>query len=450
MILAECNYHIYDKKLLVIIQCFEHWRLELECTELFIQMFINHQTLKIFMKNKQLTWRQVNYLDILFKFNFQIIFRSDKMNTKVNALIRMSLINVSESTQRTEDRYQIILTLDRVNILAIESEVNLYQWVKDVNKTNELCNEYKQAINENKLKLHSIELKHCKIIDNVLFRKNLLWVSENMHTKLLKKIHDQSFIFHSDNWRTIDLVQRFYYWSDYWATIRRYIWNCDVYQRSKTSRNSINKLLHSLSISQKRWKDIVINFITELSLSEEYNVICTIICQLIKKHHYVFYHWKDDDISVEETVWIMLWNVYWLHDLSSSIVSNRDFQFISTIWQSLCKWLRITTSLLTVYHSEINDQSEWVNQDVERELRIYCNYMQNDWAKWLSMMKFSENFNIFSIISMTSFYFNKEFHSWMSFDSDTTDYEITHERLEARKADDIIIQMKKLLIFDHQ
>ena len=70
MIFAECNYHIYDKKLLVIIQCFKHWRLELECTELLIQIFINHQTLKIFMKNKQLTWRQVNYLDILFKFNF--------------------------------------------------------------------------------------------------------------------------------------------------------------------------------------------------------------------------------------------------------------------------------------------------------------------------------------------------------------------------------------------
>ncbi len=206
MILAECNYHIYDKKLLVIIQCFEHWRLKLECTELLIQMFIDHQTLKIFMKNKQLTRRQVNYLDILFKFNFQIIFRSDKMNTKVNALIRMSLIDVFESTQRTEDRYQIILTLNRVDILAIESEVDLYQWVKDVNKTNELCNEYKQAISKNKLKLHSTELKHCKIVDDVLFRKDLLWVSENMHTKLLQKIYDQSFISHSDNQRTIDLV----------------------------------------------------------------------------------------------------------------------------------------------------------------------------------------------------------------------------------------------------
>ncbi len=199
MISVECNYHIYDKKLLAIIRCIEHWRLKLECTELLIQMFINHQTLKIFTKNKQLTWCQVNYLNILFKFNFQIIFQSGKMNTKVNALIKMFLINISQSTQRTEDHYQIILTLDRINILAIESEVDFYQWVKDINKMNELCNEYKQAISENKLKLHSIELKYCEIIDDILFRKDLLWVSENIHTKLLKKIHDQSFISHSDN-----------------------------------------------------------------------------------------------------------------------------------------------------------------------------------------------------------------------------------------------------------
>jgi len=51
---------------------------------------------------------------------------------------------------------------------------------------------------------------------------------------------------------------------------------------------------------------------------------------------------------------------------------------------------------------------------------------------------------------MISFYFNKEFHLRMSFDSDTTDYETTCERHEARKADDIVIQMKELLSFDHQ
>ncbi len=192
------------------------------------------------------------------------------------------------------------------------------------------------------------------------------------------------------------------------------------------------------------------NFIIELSLSEDYNIICIIICHFIKKHHYVFCHWRDEDISVEEIIWIMLWNVYQLHDLFSFIVLNRDFQFISTMWQSLCKRLKITTNLSTVYHSEIDDQSKWVNQKIERKLRIYCNYMQNDWAKWLSMIEFNENSNIFSIISMISFYFNKKFHSWMNFDSDTTDYKTIHERLEARKVNNIIIQMKELLIFDHQ
>ena len=63
------------------------------------------------MKNKQLSQWQVNYLNILLKFNFQIVFRSGKMNTKVDALTRMSLANVSESAQRLEDHFQTILTL---------------------------------------------------------------------------------------------------------------------------------------------------------------------------------------------------------------------------------------------------------------------------------------------------------------------------------------------------
>ncbi len=66
------------------------------------------------------------------------------------------------------------------------------------------------------------------------------------------------------------------------------------------------------------------------------------------------------------------------------------------------------------------------------------------------MVEFSDNSNIFSITSMTLFYFNKEFHPRMSFDSDTTDYETTRERLEARKADDIAIRMKELLSFGRQ
>ena len=39
------------------------------------------------MKNKQLTRRQIEYLNILFNFNFKTIFRINKTNIKVDALI---------------------------------------------------------------------------------------------------------------------------------------------------------------------------------------------------------------------------------------------------------------------------------------------------------------------------------------------------------------------------
>ncbi len=42
MFSAECNYKIYDKKLLIIIWAFEHWWLELKLINISIKMFINH------------------------------------------------------------------------------------------------------------------------------------------------------------------------------------------------------------------------------------------------------------------------------------------------------------------------------------------------------------------------------------------------------------------------
>jgi hypothetical protein len=54
----------------------------------------------------------------------------------------MFIVDISKTVKRTEDHYQIILIFDRVDVLIIEFEVDLYQQVRDVNKMSELCNEY--------------------------------------------------------------------------------------------------------------------------------------------------------------------------------------------------------------------------------------------------------------------------------------------------------------------
>ena len=61
---AECNYQIYDKELLAIIRCLEHWRPELECTEIPVKIFTDHKGLMYFAEGRDLSRRQARYLDM--------------------------------------------------------------------------------------------------------------------------------------------------------------------------------------------------------------------------------------------------------------------------------------------------------------------------------------------------------------------------------------------------
>ncbi len=232
-----------------------------------------------------------------------------------------------------------------------------------------------------------------------------------------------------------------------WKTIDQYIWNCYICQCSKTSRNKSNDLLQSLLIFEQRWQNIAMNFIINLFDSSKYNVILTIICRLLKKRHYISCIIDDEDITVEKTAEMLIQLVYWTYDLSSFIVSDRDSQFISILWKFLCKWLSIFLQLFIVYHSQINDQSERVNQNIKRYLQFFCSYMQNDWFKWLFMIEFVDNNILFSIIFLIFFFMNKNFHSHMSFDSDIIEYESTRERLQIIRVEDIFNHMNKTLIF---
>ncbi len=113
----------------------------------------------------------------------------------------------------------------------------------------------------------------------------------------------------------------------------------------------------------------------------------------------------------------------------------------------LCKWLSISFQLFIVYHFQIDDQSERVNQNIKRYLWFFCSYMQNDWFKWLSMIEFVDNNILSSVIFLTFFFMNKNFHSHMSFDPDIIEYESTRERLQIDQVKNISEQMNKTLIF---
>ncbi len=121
MFSAECNYKIYDKELLIIIQAFEHWWFKLKLTDISIKMFIDHQALISLMKDKELSRHQMRWVQKLADFNFKIMYQSDKQNIKINALTHQADIMFRDSEDKRV-RYQwiTILTLNRMKIADLK------------------------------------------------------------------------------------------------------------------------------------------------------------------------------------------------------------------------------------------------------------------------------------------------------------------------------------------
>jgi hypothetical protein len=80
MIFAEMNYETHDQKLLIIVECFKHWKHYLKKNYHTMKVFIDHNNLKDFMNMKTLNERQIKWTMRLISFDFIIKHRFEKIN----------------------------------------------------------------------------------------------------------------------------------------------------------------------------------------------------------------------------------------------------------------------------------------------------------------------------------------------------------------------------------
>ena len=328
MISAEYNYKIYDKELLTIIWCLKHWHFKLKCTNILIKIFIDHLNLKYFIIIKKLIRRQTRWAEKLFEYNFKIIYQSEKQNLKADVLIRMSdvksvesnddwklyqhqmLLSAStfklQSIEDNQDLTQILLIFNsdskqksKANENSIEEMIFIQNWIIVENWTNQQCIDIQTVIEQNRRTCQDMSLDNCRVLNEVLWKNDRLWISQSMIIQLIRKAHNLSINDHSDmNW-TLNFLRWSYCWLKMRTTIKRYIWNCYICRRSKASRDRINELLKSLFISEQQWRDILLNFIIDLLKSDESNAILTVIDWLSKERHYILC-WSDDEETFAE------------------------------------------------------------------------------------------------------------------------------------------------------
>ncbi|GJU82300.1 triacylglycerol lipase 2-like protein [Tanacetum coccineum] len=103
--------------------------------------------------------------------------------------------------------------------------------------------------------------------------------------------------------------------------------------------------------------------------------------------------------NASQVAQVFLDNVYKLHGLSESIISDRDKVFISNFWKALFSELNVKLKLSTAYHPQTDGQTEVVNRCLGCYLRCMSGDKPKDWMKWLPLAEFW--YNITSIQPLT-------------------------------------------------
>jgi len=164
-----------------------------------------------------------------------------------------------------------------------------------------------------------------------------------------------------------------------------YIRSCDVCQRNKANWYKKYGLLELLEVPMRPWTAISIDFILWLRRSDRYTKIWVIVDRFSKIAHLIQLRIEEHIKRLALTFVKEIWHV---HGLPESIVSDWDTRFPSKFWTSLMQLLQVKLNLSTVFHPESDGQTERFNQTLEQYLRSYYSYQEDD---WVSLLPFAEH-----------------------------------------------------------
>jgi len=154
------------------------------------------------------------------------------------------------------------------------------------------------------------------------------------------------------------------------------------------------------SIPEKPWMHISADFITKLPIAQGYDSVLVVVDRLTKMVHFVP---TTEKTLAEGLARFFKDNVWKLHGLPESIISDRGLQFVVGIMQELNRMLGIESKLSTVFHPQTDGQTERVNQELEQYLRMFIDHRQEQWPDWLETVEFTYNNKVHSSTKMSPF-----------------------------------------------
>jgi Integrase zinc binding domain len=125
-----------------------------------------------------------------------------------------------------------------------------------------------------------------------------------------------------------------FYWSKLKDDVIAYVHSCVTCQMIKPKHSHVSGLLQPLPVPDLSWSSVGMDFITGLPKLEGKDVIVVIVDRFTKFAHFIP---LSHPYSAYDVASSFFEHVYTLHELPTSIITDRDPIFTTKFWRELLK-----------------------------------------------------------------------------------------------------------------
>ena len=116
----------------------------------------------------------------------------------------------------------------------------------------------------------------------------------------------------------------------------------------KVKNQHLARLLQPILVPEWKWEVISMNFITILPQSKRKNDSIMVVVDILSKYaHFIPMQSTYKTIQIAD---IFMREIFRLHGILKTVISNKDFNFTSAFWKTLLTGLGTQINFSTAYH----------------------------------------------------------------------------------------------------
>ena len=239
--------------------------------------------------------------------------------------------------------------------------------------------------------------------DGLLYYKDRVCVPDDndLRKSILEEAHSRSFSIHPGSTKMYQDLKMSLWWSGMKRDILEFVTKCLVCQKVKAEHQVPSGLVQPIRISEWKWDRITIDFVVGLLLTgRKHNSVWVVVDRLTKSAHFLLVR---TDYLLDKLAELYIKEIFRLHGIPISIISDRDPRFTSRFWEKLQEALGTRLNFSTAFHPQTDGQSERVIQILEDMLRSCVVDYEGSWDRHIPLVEFMYNNSFQSSIGMAPY-----------------------------------------------